>query len=106
MKHSPTNRQLWLAALSQRIVWMRVAKVGMPVGILQAVINQGDVWWHHEATGLTLFKTVLSPLVTSSVALVSSAATWVERQRENELAVPVPSRKMETAGQLPAEMLN
>jgi hypothetical protein len=89
MKSTTGNRNLWLAALRQRIVWMRVLKVGLPVGILQAVINQGDVWYHHQATALTLFKTIVSPLVTSSVALVSAAATWVERQRETETYNPV-----------------
>jgi len=84
MKPSTGNRNLWLAAMRQRTVWMRVLKVGLPVGVLQAVLNQGDVWYHHQATGLTLFKTLISPLVTSSVALVSAAATWVEKQRETE----------------------
>jgi hypothetical protein len=84
MKSSTGNRNLWLAALRQRVVWMRVLKVGLPVGILQAVINQGDVWYHHQATELTVFKTLISPLVTSSVALISAASTWIERQQENE----------------------
>lgn len=82
MKPLTGNRNLWLASMRQRVVWMRVLKVGLPVGILQAVINQGDVWYHDQATGLTLAKSIISPLVTSSVALVASAATWVEKQRE------------------------
>ena len=84
MKSLTGNHNIWLAAMRQRVVWMRVLKVGLPVGILQAVINQGDVWYHDQATGLTLAKTIISPLVTSSVALVASAATWVEKQRETE----------------------
>jgi hypothetical protein len=84
MKSSTGNRNLWLAAIRQRVVWMRVLKVGLPVGILQSIINQGDVWYHHQATGLTLAKTIISPIVTSSVALVAAAATWVEKQRETE----------------------
>ncbi|HEY1170885.1 MAG TPA: hypothetical protein VGH19_05900 [Verrucomicrobiae bacterium] len=92
MKSSTGNRNLWLAALRQRVVWMRVLKVGLPVGILQSIINQGDVWYHHQATGLTLFKTIVSPLVTSSVALVAAAATWVERQRETETYTTVVVR--------------
>jgi hypothetical protein len=81
MKVSPASRRaIWLAALQQRNVWARAAKIGLPVGCLQSVINQGDVWWHHQATGLTLAKTIISPLVTFSVALVSAAATWVEKQ--------------------------
>jgi hypothetical protein len=91
MKPSTGNRNLWLAAMRQRTVWMRVLKVGLPVGVLQAILNQGDVWYYHQATGLTLFKTLISPLVTSSVALVSAAATWVEKQQENAGAQSCPS---------------
>jgi hypothetical protein len=91
MKPTTGNRHLWLAAMRQRTVWMRVLKVGLPVGVLQAVLNQGDVWYHHQATGLTLFKTLISPLVTSSVALVSAAATWVEKQSENDGTQSCPS---------------
>jgi hypothetical protein len=80
MKTANSRRQLWLAALRQRGVWSRAAKIGLPVGLAQAVINQGDVWWSHQANGLTFVKTVISPLVTFSVAFVSAAATWVEKQ--------------------------
>jgi hypothetical protein len=80
MNFTTDNRKLWLGALSQRTVWTRAAKVGLPVGCLQSVINQGDVWWHGQATGLTLAKTIISPLVTFSVALAAAAGTWVEKQ--------------------------
>jgi hypothetical protein len=68
-------------AFRQRSVWARAALIGLPVGCLQALLNQGDVWWQHHANGLVLAKTILSPLVTFSVALVSCAATWVEKQQ-------------------------
>ncbi len=78
---SRAPRRSWLLAFRQRGVWVRAAKIGLPVGCVQALINQGDVWWQHQATGLTLAKTVLSPLVTFGVALVSAAAIWAERHR-------------------------
>lgn len=74
---------LWHAAFRQRSVWSRAAVVGLPVGCLQAIINQGDIWWHHHANGLVIAKTVISPLVTFSVALLSAAATWVEKHQTN-----------------------
>jgi hypothetical protein len=80
MKTSTGRRELWLKALVQRRVWGRAARIGLPVGCLQVVLNQGDVWWQHQATGLTLVKTVISPLLTFSVALVSAAGIWVEEQ--------------------------
>jgi len=78
---------LWLLAMRQRSVWMRAAKVGLPIGCLQAVIDQGDVWLSHQATVGTLAKTIISPLVTLSVALIAAAGTWVEKQR----TLPPPS---------------
>jgi hypothetical protein len=77
-RHSP-----WRAAFAQRAVWFRAALFGLPVGCVQALINQGDVWWAHHADGLTVAKTIISPLVTFSVALISAAATWVEKQRHS-----------------------
>ena len=77
------TRNLWWIALQQRSVWARGARLGLSVGVLQAVINQGDVWLAHEETLGTVLKTVTSPLVTFSVALVSAAATYVEKLKLN-----------------------
>ena len=62
---------------------MRGAKLGLSVGVIQAIINQGDVWLAHDETLGTLAKTIISPLVTFSVALVSAAATCVEKLKPN-----------------------
>jgi predicted type IV restriction endonuclease len=77
------NSNLWLTALRQRSVWARGAKLGLSVGVLQAIINQGDVWLAHDETLGTIVKTIVSPLVTFSVALVSAAATYVEKLKLN-----------------------
>lgn len=76
MRHS-----LWVQAFRQASVWRRAAVVGLPIGLLQAVINQGDVWLRHEQTVGTVVKTLVSPLVTFAVALISAAGVWVEQQR-------------------------
>lgn len=75
------QRSVWAQAFCQTIVWRRAAVVGLPIGLLQAVINQGDVWLRHEETLGTVAKTIVSPLVTFSVALISATGVWVERQR-------------------------
>ncbi len=75
------RQSLWVQAFRQASVWRRAAVVGLPIGILQAVINQGDVWLRHEQTVGTVIKTLVSPLVTFSVALISAAGVWVEQQR-------------------------
>ncbi len=72
---------LWMEALLHPSVWRRAFIFGFPVGLLQAVINQGDFWWHHEVNGVVITKTIVSPIVTFSVALLSAAATFIERQR-------------------------
>lgn len=81
-----------MQAFGQAAVWRRAAAVGLPIGVLQAVINQGDVWLRHEQTAGTVVKTLVSPLVTFSVALISAAGVWVEqrRQRADEASTPEP----------------
>jgi hypothetical protein len=77
------NRNPWVVAFQQRSVWVRGAKLGLSVGVLQAIINQGDVWLDQAETTGTVIKTIVSPLVTFSVALVSAAATYVEKLKQH-----------------------
>lgn len=77
------RQSLWMQAFRQASVWRRAAVVGLPIGVLQAVINQGDVWLRHEQTVGTVVKTLVSPLVTFAVALISAAGVWVEQQRQS-----------------------
>lgn len=72
----------WLEALQDGAVWSRALRWGAPVGLLQAVINQGDYWLNHAVTGAVLAKTIISPLVTISVALISAAGMHVEKRTE------------------------
>jgi|GEM_PF-1267666 len=73
---------LWADALRQPKVWRRAIFFGLPIGILQAVINQGDFWLHHQVSRMVLARSILSPLVTFSAALISAAATHMD-DREN-----------------------
>jgi hypothetical protein len=74
---------MWLQALACGAVWRRAAKWGVPVGILQAVINQGDFWLSHAVTTTVVTKTIVSPIVTFSVALISAAGMYVEKSKEH-----------------------
>lgn len=74
-----TRPQLWLAALQQGSVWKRAATLGLSVGMVQALINQGDYWVHNTFNAIIIVKTVVSPLITFSVALASAASTWVDK---------------------------
>jgi hypothetical protein len=81
----PQQRSLWREAFCQRSVWLRALRLGTPVGMLQSVINQGDVWLHHQQTLETVIKTVASPAISTTLVLVSAAATWVQKTEEENL---------------------
>jgi hypothetical protein len=73
----PTDRlvtRLVLAGRDPR-VWRRTLVLGLPVGLLQAALNQGDHWWRHEVGPVVVAKTILSPLLSCTIAFVSAAAT-------------------------------
>jgi hypothetical protein len=66
--------RLVLASRDPR-VWRRTLALGLPVGLLQATLNQGDHWWRHEVGPVVVVKTILSPLLSCAIAFVSAAAT-------------------------------
>ncbi len=77
---SPIHRRaLWGQALRQRSVWLRAVRLGLSVGFLQAVVNQGDHWVSGAVDGTVLLKSIVSPLIGLTLVLVSAAETWVHR---------------------------
>ena len=68
-------------ALISPAVWRRAVPISFVVGLIQIAINQGDHWLNHRVTTAVVVKTILCPLVTLGVALISAAATHVELQR-------------------------
>jgi hypothetical protein len=68
-------------ALCHPAVWRRGAPIGLAVGVMQVVVNQGDHWIHHQIDATVIAKSILSPLLTLSVALASAAATHRELHR-------------------------
>ncbi len=80
----PVGKESWREALSNRGVWRRALKLGLSVGILQAIINQGDYWLSHAVSPSVAVKSLLTPLITFSVALVSAALTYVEKHRDDQ----------------------
>jgi hypothetical protein len=77
-----SRRELWRQALRQSSVWRRALKLGLTTGLLQAAVNQGDVWLHHAQTAETVVKTILSPLIGFTLVLVAAAETWVQKTLE------------------------
>ncbi len=55
------------------VVWGRTLRIGLPVGLLQVCINQGDAWLAGAVTGAVIFKSLLSPAVSCAIAFVSAA---------------------------------
>ena len=80
MSSSSTNpRALWAQALRQRSVWARAVRLGLSVGFLQAVVNQGDHWFSGAVDQTVLLRSIISPLIGFTLVLVSAAETWVHR---------------------------
>lgn len=79
MNPATRRRALWAQAFRQRSVWLRALRLGLSVGLLQAVVNQGDHWMSGAVDGTVLFKSIVSPLIGFALVLVSAAETWVHR---------------------------
>jgi hypothetical protein len=78
------RRELWRPALRQSSVWRRAFKLGFTTGLLQAAVNQGDVWLHHTQTWVTVLKTIASPVIGFTLVLVAAAETWVQKTSEEK----------------------
>jgi hypothetical protein len=70
-----TRRQQYFAACRDPQVWRRTLLLGLPVGFLQAALNQGDHWLQHRVDGVVILKTILCPFLSCAIALVSALAT-------------------------------
>jgi hypothetical protein len=77
-----SNRRRYLAACRDPQVWRRTLALGLPVGLMQAALNQGDHWWQHHVDATVVAKTVLSPLLSCSIAFVSAISTQAARRPE------------------------
>ena len=71
-------------AFRQRSVWLRAVRWGGTTGVLQAVINQGDVWAHHQANLETLIKTIASPVIGFMLVLLSAVATLAQNDAQQK----------------------
>jgi hypothetical protein len=78
------KRQLWLLAIRQPAIWSRAFKFGFTAGLLQAAVNQGDLWLRHAVGPAVVIKTIVSPLIGLTLVLFTSAATWVQKSIEQE----------------------
>jgi hypothetical protein len=77
--NQPTNSPgLYWQACRQPAVWVRAAKLGLVVGLIQVSLNQGDHWLRGEITTAVIIKSILSPLLSFGIAFASAAATHAE----------------------------
>lgn len=85
MGGTPASRHFREACLAA-VVWRRAALLGLPVGLMQATLNQGDNWLAGIFTAAVIAKSILSPCLSFSIAYVSAAATYAENlQRKTSL---------------------
>lgn len=64
----------WWQSLTSTTVLRAALRVTIPVGLLQASINNGDHWLAGDFSTAVITKSLLTPLVTFLVASVSAAA--------------------------------
>ncbi|MFT3867028.1 MAG: hypothetical protein QM715_00895 [Nibricoccus sp.] len=74
MNPGPKKLPAYLRRLLLPAVWRKAAPIGLFVGVIQICVNQGDHWLKHEITAAVLLKTILCPLISVGVAVVSAAA--------------------------------
>lgn len=75
---APDSASPYWHACRQPTVWRRASRLGLTVGLVQVALNQGDHWLRHEVDALVVLKSILSPLLSFSIAFVSAVATHVE----------------------------
>lgn len=75
----PRKLNRHLAACADAQVWRRTLLIGLPVGFLQAALNQGDHWWRHQVDAIVVTKTLLCPLLSCSIVLISAVCTRAEQ---------------------------
>jgi hypothetical protein len=74
-------RSSWRRSLLAPSVWKRGACYGIPAGLIQAAVNQGDYWMTGHVTALVAVKTVVSPLIGFGVAYLAAVTTHHETNR-------------------------
>ena len=74
---SDSSSPYWHAC-RQPAVWRRATRLGLTVGLVQVALNQGDHWLRHEVDAVVVLKSILSPLLSFSIAFASAVATHVE----------------------------
>ena len=85
MSGNQTTRALWKQALSQRGVWRRSLLIGLPVGVIQILVNQGDHWWRLQVDEVIVLKTLMTPVVALCVCLFSAAGSFVQVTRDRSI---------------------
>jgi hypothetical protein len=60
------------AVLLDPVVWSRTFTIGLPIGLLQVAINQGDAWLTGAITAGVIAKSILSPAVSCGIAFTSA----------------------------------
>lgn len=83
MKAGHVTQITFLRALLLPAVWRKAAPIGLAVGLLQVAVNQGDHWLRHEVNSTILIKSIISPLIGLSLAVVSAAASHQGKSKKS-----------------------
>ncbi|MFA6288737.1 MAG: hypothetical protein WC661_15245 [Opitutaceae bacterium] len=89
MSKAPASRRHLREACLAAIVWRRAALLGVPVGVMQATLNQGDHWMAGVFTAAVVAKSILSPCLSFSIAYVSAVLTHAENLQRKPSLLPL-----------------
>lgn len=82
MSNETSTWRIWRQALTHWGVWRRSLVIGLTVGVLQVIVNQGDHWLRLQVDVVIVIKTLITPLIGISVALFSAAGAYVELHKQ------------------------
>jgi hypothetical protein len=78
MSTTTSPGRIYWQACRHPAVWVRAAKLGLVVGLIQVSLNQGDHWLRGDITTAVVIKSILSPLLSFGIAFASAAAPHAE----------------------------
>lgn len=99
MAATRTARPGWRATLARPATWRRGLAIGLPVGLLQVSVNQGDVWLRGAADLTVVVKSLASPMIAVGIAVLSAA--WAEAGRPAAAPTPPPPPTSPTTDETP-----
>lgn len=76
------RRDVWIRSLADPRAWGRGLRIGIPVGLLQAAVHQGEAWLRFAVDAQVLVKTAFSPAIAFLLVWVGAAGALATKAQE------------------------